>query len=139
MAKNAKSVAKNVVKSEVKKTSVKKISPTREAYNVLTTELKKLTVEKKTRKSELLKKIDALWTEYKQYSKNEYKTARKAAIDKFTAIKTEIAKNRAAKKAEAAAVRVEKAVKKEAKPKIQKKALAKKVVTEAVKPETEVK
>lgn len=134
MTKNTttKNTTKNTTaKTTVQKVKVQKASPIRDAYKTLVAELKTLSAAKKAKKSEMLKKIDATWKDYQSYTKNEYKTARAAAIQKFETVKSEAAKVRANKKAEAAAKKIEKAAAKKAVKKPAKKATTKKVETVA--------
>ena len=122
-------MTKNIAaKTTVEKTTVRKASPLREAFTTMVTELKTLTATKKAKKAEMLKKIDALWTEYRDFTKNEYKTKRAEAINKFETLKKNAAAKRAEKKAAAAAKRAEKEAEKKAKAAAKPKVTAKEVV-----------
>jgi len=100
---------KNATKSTVTKTTVKKASPSKEAYAKLNAELKTLSATKKSKKAELLKAVDGLWKQYQTWTKTEYRKQRSELIEKFNAVKAE----RKAKRAEKVAAKPQKkAVKK---------------------------
>lgn len=86
-------------KSAATKSEVSNASTIGEAYAVLKTELKSISDAKRQRKTDMLKKIDAMWKEYQAYTKNVYKVKRAAAIAKFEAFKKDAAEKRAEKKA----------------------------------------
>lgn len=88
---------KNTAKSTAPKAAVK--SPVKLAYAAF----KQLNVERKAKKAELVKKLDALWAEYRAYVKDEYKPARKAKWDELQKLVAEKRDARAAKKAAAKA------------------------------------
>lgn len=100
---------KNTAKSTAPKAAVK--SPVKLAYAAF----KQLNVERKAKKAELVKKLDALWAEYRTYIKDEYKPARKAKWDELQKLVAEKRDARAAKKAAAKAKAPKKVITRKAK------------------------
>ena len=88
----------NAQKTTAAKMTVRKESQLKTAFTTLKSELKTLTDTKRAKKAEMLKKVDALWSEYRTWTKSEYKTKRAEAILKFESVKKDEAAKRAEKK-----------------------------------------
>ena len=118
--------AKPAKKAAVKKAKAPRAeSPLKAAYKTLLAELKTLTDGKKAAKKKLMAALTAAYDEYRKYVKDTYKTARKAAIAKFEAVKEAEKKARADKKAAAAKAKAERDAKKPATKKVVRKPLTK--------------
>lgn len=72
-------------------------------YIVLGTEIKRLSAELKAKKKEMVTAIRKLEAEYRDFRKNVYAPARKAAYETFKASKVKVAKKPEVKVVETAA------------------------------------
>lgn len=71
-------------------------------YTVLGTEIKRLSAELKAKKQEMVTAIRKLEAEYRDFRKNVYAPARKAAYETFKASKVNVGKKTEAKVVKAA-------------------------------------